>query len=440
MKLLAEHNHEQDAESPLETIEGDARGAVLRELEGILQSSFFFTSKRCKQFLAFVVEKRIENNVQDLKERIIGAVLFGRSPDYPTGEDPVVRVQAGHVRRRLENYYQQPGRGTSIRIVLPLGSYTPEFHFAQAHTSPSQPLVPNEQGMPAQSDPSSSLFRRSWVIGLACLVIVLAGVLMVGYQRRLIRTSSAFEQFWEPAFASPQPTMICLAKVATYRPKEELIEEYTSSHPGALADRAEQAEEPLPLPDDKAIRWDQLLVNPDYGVASGDVYAAASMASTFGRYNKSFQLRIGTNYSFDDLHHAPAILVGAFNNKWTLRITSKLHYTFVDLGHKLLIVENTPGGAQWPSSTSKQDDSQFDYALICRLLDSKTGQFTVVVGGIRGAGTQGASELVSNKPAFEKVLNSLPSGWQTKNLELVLEVPVTDSLPEPAKVIASWAW
>jgi hypothetical protein len=228
--------------------------------------------------------------------------------------------------------------------------------------------------------------------------------------------------------------------VATYRPKAELIEEYTSSHPGALADRAEQAEEPLPLPDDKAIRWDQLLVNPDYGVASGDVYAAASMASMFGRYNKSFQLRIGTNYSFDDLHHAPAILVGAFNNKWTLRITSKLHYTFVERGHKLLIVEDTPGGAQWPSSTSNLDSSQIDYALICRLLDSKTGQFTVVVGGIRGAGTQGASELVSNKPAFEKILNSLPSGWQTKNLELVLEVPVTDSLPEPVKVIASWAW
>jgi hypothetical protein len=440
MKTPAERRHEQDAETSFEIIEGDARRAIAGELELILQSSFFSTSRRCKQFLTYIVEKRLENSVQDLKERMIGSVLFGRIPDYPTGEDPVVRVQAGHVRRRLENYYQQPGSGAVVRIVLPVGSYTPEFHFTDSHSSVSLPIVAEEQSESALRDSRPGRLHWPWWLSAVCLVLLVAAVLIVGYQRRSAGRISAFEQFWEPAFASPQPTMICLAKVATYRPGEELIQQYTTSHPGALDDRAEQAQQPLPLPADRTIRWGQMLVNSDYGVASGDVYAAASMTSAFGRYNKSFQLRVGTNYSFDDLHHAPAILVGAFNNKWALRVTSKLHYTFVAQGPKLLIVENTPGGAQWSSSTSRVDSSQVDYALICRLLNSKTGQFTVVVGGIRGAGTQGAGELISNKLAFEKVLNALPSGWQNRNMELLLEVPVTDSVPEPVKVVGYWAW
>ena len=102
------------ATSPIghEELDGDRRifndvekQSVLRELDAILNSPVFQPSKRGKQFLTYVVHHRLEGNHERLKERTIGVDLFQRPAGYATGDDPVVRVQAGEVRRRLDQYY-----------------------------------------------------------------------------------------------------------------------------------------------------------------------------------------------------------------------------------------------------------------------------------------------------------------------------------------------
>src|SRR5450631_1781743 len=70
------------------------RAAVLGELDAILNSSIFQTSKRGQQFLSYVVRHRLDGNHERLKERTIGVDLFQRPVGYATGDDPVVRVQA----------------------------------------------------------------------------------------------------------------------------------------------------------------------------------------------------------------------------------------------------------------------------------------------------------------------------------------------------------
>src|SRR6202011_2269426 len=91
------------------------QAAVLRELDAILRSSFFRTSSRGKQFLAYVVRHKLKGQDELLKERTIGTELFQRPVDYATGDDPVVRVQAGEVRRRLEQYYNAVPHGSKVR-------------------------------------------------------------------------------------------------------------------------------------------------------------------------------------------------------------------------------------------------------------------------------------------------------------------------------------
>src|ERR1700691_422553 len=86
--------------------DGPQKEAILRELESILSSPFFRTSNRSKQFLSYVVQHTVDGSQEPLKERTIGAKLFQRPAGYSTGDDPVVRVQAGEVRRRLGKYYQ----------------------------------------------------------------------------------------------------------------------------------------------------------------------------------------------------------------------------------------------------------------------------------------------------------------------------------------------
>jgi hypothetical protein len=77
--------------------------------------------------LKYIVERLIDGHGDELKERVIGMELFGRSPSYDTGEDAIVRVTASDVRKRLVQHYEISGTGSDFCIRLPLGSYIPEI-------------------------------------------------------------------------------------------------------------------------------------------------------------------------------------------------------------------------------------------------------------------------------------------------------------------------
>src|SRR6516165_2863393 len=109
---------------------------IREELNRILASHEFRTSKRSQDFLRYVVEHTLNGQADLLKERTIGIEVFGRSTDYDPGEDATVRVKAGEVRKRLGLYYAEQGAHDAVRIELPLGTYIPEFRpgeSARAH-------------------------------------------------------------------------------------------------------------------------------------------------------------------------------------------------------------------------------------------------------------------------------------------------------------------
>ena len=103
----------------------DTNQVILLELERILSSRPFRTSGRSKQFLSYVVRNSLDGHLENLKERTIGTEVFGRDPNYATGDDPVVRVNAGEVRKGLEQYNYIAPTDTRVRIEIPLGSYIP---------------------------------------------------------------------------------------------------------------------------------------------------------------------------------------------------------------------------------------------------------------------------------------------------------------------------
>ena len=139
-----------------ETIEPDL---VREELHRIVTSRHFRTSRRSKEFLQYVVDQKISGNADLLKERLIGVQLFGRKPDYATGEDPVVRVQAGDVRRRLESYQADPDIQSDILIQMPIGSYAPVFHLRTSARDQEMPKVGVAKQPPAQADYSQGTYR-----------------------------------------------------------------------------------------------------------------------------------------------------------------------------------------------------------------------------------------------------------------------------------------
>jgi hypothetical protein len=164
------------------------------------------------------------------------------------------------------------------------------------------------------------------------------------------------------------------------------------------------------------------------------------MSALLGRIGKKNQVRIGGNYSFEDLRSSPAAVIGAFNNRWAMQMTSNLHFAFAEEGEQSIIKEEGPSGRRWRSETDANGNAVEDYAVVTRLLNSKTGQFVVVVAGIKSYGTQAAGEFVSNAEYLEKALRSAPPDWPRKNLQIVIETPVTDFLPGPPQAIAIYVW
>ena len=57
--------------------------------------------------------------------------VFGRAPDYDTSADPVVRVRATEVRKRLSQYYGESANPDDVRFEMPSGAYHVEFHFPE---------------------------------------------------------------------------------------------------------------------------------------------------------------------------------------------------------------------------------------------------------------------------------------------------------------------
>src|SRR5262245_60717851 len=100
---------------------------VVAELERVLGSQCFEQSDRAKTFLRFVVEETLAGRGDRLKGYTIGVEVFGRSKDFDAQSDPLVRVVAGRIRRRLAEYYGTEGARNPLRIELARGAYKPQF-------------------------------------------------------------------------------------------------------------------------------------------------------------------------------------------------------------------------------------------------------------------------------------------------------------------------
>jgi hypothetical protein len=433
--------------------------SVLRELKFILNSPIFQPSKRGQQFLSYVVRHRLDGNQVRLKERTIGIDLFQRPAGYATGDDPVVRVQAGEVRRRLEQYYQANPNSSEVRIGLHVGSYTPEFKWVRPNkpmappsllrTEPAAQEADQKMGLghestqtaapsPAEAVAASGKHRRLLWLWAAGGIVALAGLALIGTNIFRARAhQSVLQRFWAPALSSSEPVLICLAKPTVYVPSIKLYQRHSKTPEAFLGQFARLSQKPDLQPDDRLL-WSDMVEYPDYGLAGGDVYTSIRLTGFFDHIGKKNQVRIGGDYSFEDLRSSPAVVIGAFNNRWTM--PSNLHFAFADEGDRSLIREEGSSGRRWYSKTDFNEKAGEDYALVTRLLNSKTGQFVVIVAGIKSYGTQAAGEFVSTPKSLQAALQAAPSDWEGKNIQFVLQTPVTDGLPGPAQVVASYVW
>jgi adenylate cyclase len=138
---------------------------VRAHLDNVLRSPQFDASARSRDFLCFIVEEALAGRGAGLSQTSIAMTVFGRTGDFDAVVDPIVRVQAGRLRRSLERYYLLGGDTGAMRIELPKGGYAPLFeetdvaHIARNLASRRTDVEPEAPDRPAIAVHSFSIYR-----------------------------------------------------------------------------------------------------------------------------------------------------------------------------------------------------------------------------------------------------------------------------------------
>ncbi|OWV66418.1 hypothetical protein ATY76_18115 [Rhizobium sp. R339] len=122
------------------------RAGVRAQLDRILASAEFHVPERGRHFLEYIVEETLEGRSEQLKAYTIAQAVFGRDASFDAQNDPVVRIEAGRIRRALERYYLVCGSRDPIRITVPKGGYSPHFSSAEGVSDADETAAPPSGG------------------------------------------------------------------------------------------------------------------------------------------------------------------------------------------------------------------------------------------------------------------------------------------------------
>jgi hypothetical protein len=424
------------------------RDAILRELEAVLASPHFCNSKRYPTLLQYIVENTLAGKLDLLKERTLGVEVFDRPPTYDTNTDTVVRYTAGEVRKRLLLYYSEHASSSGIRISLPAGSYVaeflhghdghgeavddPELHAAYLHEHETENLphpaaethesglgavevgsdetTHGSAGLHAAAEHTAGSRKRVWWVAavVVLLVAIAAGFL---WKYRGTSPQTAVDAFWAPVIHDQHTVILCTGSSA-FAP---------NNYSGVTTA-------------DKTI---------EYPFVSMQAASAISqISSTLEHSGVATQLLPSATTSLPDLREHSVILLGGYNNDWTLRLLQPLRFHFMPYtadGNESIVDQKQPQ-AHWDRDTSKPYSSADDYAIVARFRDPTIDGWVVVLAGEGRNGTEAAAQFVASPHYMELLKDSIGSGFASRNLEAVLKVSVIEGKTGAPSILAVYSW
>jgi len=405
------------------TMSDSEKSAIRDQLERLLANPHFSHSKRFPTFLRFVTERTLAGEGDNINERWLGIEIFGRDPEYDTAADPIVRVTAAEIRKRVALYYQDSAHASELRIALPSGSYIPRFRLPKSVDSSLEELgraAAKPIEIPATNPvaPLVILGRRSTlVLALACAIAGLLSTGLLVFWQKMHRPPP--DSFWQPVLTAKDPVLLCLADQLQYSAI-------------SLRDAAEPTH--------------QIAMNDNLtAVVMDDVYAIVKVAGILQSSGKKYTVRGEGATSLQDLRNGPTVFIGAFDNAWTLRLTNSLRYHFAnnaDMSQFSIVDSVAPAQTRWVVDRSVQmaTNNYRDYAIVARFTDINTGNLSVIAAGIGRGGTIAAGEFLTDPGDLAQIKRAAQGAGDKNNMEIVLSTQIIDGQPGSPKVEAAYFW
>lgn len=402
---------------------------MLLELHRISISSHFCNSKRYPALLQYIVESTLAGRSELLKERTLGVEVFDRPPHYDTNSDTVVRYTAGEVRKRLSLYYHELDHKPTIQILLPVGSYVPEFLHAHdldeelppateppansdavIHTPNFEPLS-SAVSVPVLVPPfeprGTKLFHKALLpLSLALIAIIGIGL---GWRYHSTAGTTPIDEFWAPLLRDHRAVMICSGGVV-----------FKSGNFSGVVTAGKDIEYPF--------------------ISSQIASAISRVSGLAERHGATVDLQFSASTPITVLREQPLVLLGGYNNLWTLRLLDSLPFRFNPEPEGAAIVEVAQPTHRWARDQSQPYSSADDYALVARFRDSTTDSWVVVIAGLGRNGTEAAAQFATSPHYMQLLRDQLGSGFGSRNVEALIQVKVIDGKTGAPAMLAARAW
>jgi hypothetical protein len=234
---------------------------------------------------------------------------------------------------------------------------------------------------------------------------------------------------WKPLLGSGSDVILCLADNLTftkdgyqYLPREQKI--------AAVKNIISSLNQPS-LQD---------LPKAPQAIPFGDAQAAHQISVWLGTHGKASVLSPASTLTLQDFHRGPIVLVGAFDNPWTLILLSNLRfspdYDPVTANSMIRDAQN-PKDRKWVKDRTHGVQPQVDYAVISRFFYPETQSWIIAVAGLGAQGTKAASQLLTD-PALASTVPSIMQS--SKNVQIVIKTEIINGNNTRPQILSVYAW
>lgn len=374
----------------------------LAQLQLILNGRTLHGSESLRAFLHYVVTQTVSDEEQQLKEYVIATEVFGRSDNYDSRVDSVVRVQASRLRAKLQEYYATEGKNDRVLIELPKGHYTPTFSWAR----------PQE---------SSALYGAvNGDLGAVDQDVV---------------------PLWGRLLRRPDPLLVVFSNTVFHGTYENGMRLYNSLHHlgNGSADTPHLAESVA----DGSIEQTPRI---DHYTGIGELMGVYFLGDFLARVHQPFRVKRSLLLTWDDAKMENIVVLGSpAENLFLLDLPQEQDLVFRwvrdEQGRHVNAVVNThpqPGEqSQWVARQFGPSPSQIseDYAVVSLLQGLSEQNRLLILAGINTFGTQAAVEYVTRPEYISDLihhLNTAPEGQAPRlpeYFQILLRVKVNGSVP-----------
>lgn len=386
-------------------------------------------SQLLSDFLLYIVDRSIHGRTDQITEQQIGVIVFGRTEDYDSNEDNIVRSYARKLRKRIEEYFATEGSKETLRLEIPRGGYAPIFseHIPE-HTpehapvlptpvlpTPEQPIVIAEKAIAPQelstsaivpphvAELSSTTALNPWTritgkLSPGLLAALLLGAFLgsVGtllrHSRLVVPRAEALSHtLWKQIFSSSSDTFIV--------PSDDglIVMQHHIARPVPLTAYVNGTYKTAIQTDSTPGVTELARLGNRRFTSVVDLDFAAHLAQLKEVVPARMMIRYARDLRMDDLRTGNAILIGSDeSDPWIELFRPQLHFSFrfePDPDKPSGFANLYPRTGEATLYTTKGQEEQ-TYGIIAYVPNLTNSGHVLIIAGLNTAGTQAAATFL----------------------------------------------